>query len=179
MSIKLREVLGSAGGSTPCRQYTIDPADANALFIGSPVKLEAGLVQPVVAADNEESEFIGYVIGLFSDTGFPVPTIPGTTAGTVIVADSPNQLIAIKLAAGSNLDEADIGKQYNFDFTIAGNAETGVNNVRLDDTAAAGAGDFHQVRLVGKSDSATWGENELEVIVTPSLHKYNSTPSAL
>ena len=152
----------SLDGSTcsPAREYSVDVANATAIFVGDPVRQEA---DGNVTAAGAGGDAIGAVTGVKGDyDNLSRRHLPATTVGTVFVIDDPQALFLIQEDdGGTALTSAARGGLTDF-IATAGDPTSGISRYELDqDAVAAASGTVRLIGLVEKpgnnyGDNAEW-----------------------
>ena len=145
--------------------YEVDSSAGN-ILIFDPVTMEAdGKVVAATAGSNQK--LLGTALG-YHATG---------SAGTIVVADHPDQLFVIQDDGDSaTITEADVGR--NADFVSTDTANALVSAIELD-TSTLNTTATLQLRVLGKVgvDSDTqneWGDN-VKLIVKINYHQLDNT----
>ena len=137
----------------------VDASNSVAIFINHPVKEETdGNVAGMSAASDD---YIGVVVGILDTDGKSVNTLAASTAGTVLVAYSPEAEFEIQFdSAGSEPTAAAIGDCADLVFTHSGSTDSGLSGVELSETLA-GDGNSAQFRILELIDRQgnEWGHN--------------------
>jgi hypothetical protein len=129
----------SGGGNV----YSVDPANATAIFVGDPVKLAGtgqtinGMIYQDVVQAATGDVMTGVVVAVLPDTRDSVIYRAASTQRLVLVADDPGILFEIQeVGTGTAFTVNDLGLNANF-VVSAGNATTGISGVELDNSTEA------------------------------------------
>lgn len=161
-------------GSTaiPANPYTVDASNSVAIFLGSPIIREAdGNVAPYAVTTG--GVLLGACVGIADDYGdLTRKYLPGSTAGTIMVADSPDQLFTIQEDdGGTALTKAAEGANCDLLYTV-GSTTTGRSACEIDRSQVTNA--TAQLRLMRKvdRDDNDYGDHcEWEVMINEHVYK--------
>jgi len=149
------------------REYSVDAANAAAIFPGDFVKLEADGNVTVAAAGNV---LLGVCVSVKVDpTNLERRYLPASTAGTILVADSPDTVFEIQESGG--IAAADIGLNADI-LATGGSASTGQSAHELNSAATGAAtAQLRILRHVDREDNAVGTNSKLEVFINEHLYK--------
>ena len=159
----VRHLDGSTAIHT--NDYTVDAANATAIFIGDFVKLEN---DGNIAAAAEGGNVLGVCCGIKGDYGdLDRRYLPDSTAGTVMVCDSPDMIYAIQEDdGGTALTSAAIGAQADIETGGGGSTTTSMSRHELDRSTITNAvAQLKLLRLVPRDDNAHGDWAEWEVMI--------------
>lgn len=158
----------------PSNDYLVDASNATAIFIGDFMIAEAdGYVAPYTGTGG--GSLLGVCVGIQGDYGdLSRRYLPASTAGTVMVADSPDQIFAIQEDnAGSALTVAARGANCDV-LATAGSTTTSMSAHEIDrSTVTSATAQLRLMRLVPRDDNAYGDSAEWEVIINE--HAYKAT----
>lgn len=167
--------------------YTIASGYAANIFQNQPVRIapatSGGQTEGTIVAAATGEAFIGSFQGVEftdSDGRYRVSNkwTASTSATTITAYVTIDPAIVYEVQTNANVTTADIGKQYDFANTTAGNSTTGLSTAALDVASAASNA---SVRLIGLSnavqDDAT--DAYLTVEVQISEHQFVADKAAI
>lgn len=168
------EPIGSVGGEAGLQSYSVDSANAKAIFRKDPITLEAdGNVTQSAAGDG--TAVAAVAMGFLDSNGITLKYLPALTAGTVLGIPVKNQTFATQSATGVTYAATDVNATADF-VVNAGSTLTGESRFEL---GAAGAG--NQVRILGLAsvDGQTneWGSDNVRVEVAFVEDAYSNNTS--
>lgn len=138
----------NGGGNTNFQPYTVDSANATAIFQGDPITLEAdGNVKPSAAGDGVS---VAAVAHTFKDSdGNSIKFLPALTGGTIGGLPVKGQVFSIQSDSGTVVNATDINATVDF---VAGTGDqtTGRSRYELD---SSNIGTGQQLRMLGKVES--------------------------
>lgn len=166
--------------SGAARLYSTATGDADAIYVGDPVKL-SGTSQTIngrVYADVDQAAtgdvIVGVVVGVVPDTRDSLVYRAASTQRLVWVADDPNLLFEIQeVSGGTALTANDIGLNANF-VVAAGSTVTGKSGVELNNATEATTNtlDLKIIGLVSREDNEV-GEHA-KWLVRINRHQYSN-----
>jgi hypothetical protein len=167
--------------------YTIATGYAVNIFQNQPVRIApstgGGQTEGTIVAAATGEAFIGTFQGVEftdSDGRYRVSNkwTASTSATTITAYVTSDPAIVYEVQTNANVVAADIGKQFNFANTTAGNTVTGLSSAALDVSSAAANA---SVRLVGLSDAVedTATDAFLTVNVQISEHQFVADVAAI
>jgi hypothetical protein len=137
---KLVDTLDS-GNVTGFQEYTVDSANATAIFKGDPITLEAdGGVKPSAAGDGVLVAAVA--MGFKNSAGQSISYLPATTAGTITGIPVRGKLFVVQASTGVALTQAAINATADF-VTGTGDTTTGVSKYELNSTIGG-----NQLRII-------------------------------
>jgi len=154
----LKPVGGMYGGAYTgaVRLYSTATGDADAIFIGDPVKLSGtsqtinGVVYPDVDQAATGDVIVGVVVGVLPVTADSLRYRAASTQRLLMVCDDPNALFEIQeVSGGTALTANDIGLNANF-AVGSGNTTTGLSGVELNNATEATTNTL-DLKIVGLS----------------------------
>jgi|SRR5208337_1068354 len=167
-------IRNQVGGEIRMTEY---PAGGT-IYQGDLVKLSGGLV--VVAAAGDE-QLLGVALNYTTATPTQagnydpyMPTVPGTTAGTVLVADDPKTVFGIELSQtnGGVFAANDIGEMADI-IAGSGNTLTHLSGYVLDANTLGGdlvtAAQLRVLSLITTPDNFYGDKAKIEVIIVEHL----------
>lgn len=173
--------LSGAPYNGAANSYFIDASDAQAVYIGSLVKLDGtnnadgvpGVTAVSLAAGNV---MVGVVVGIDPVTGVSSPNLnqtyrPASTAMHVFVADDPNLLFEVQ-ADGDVADNA-VGYNAPLIALTSGSTTTGLSAIELDASSIGTSAtlDVQIVRGVNRADNDMTAANQ-KFLVRLNNHQF-------
>lgn len=167
--------------------YTIASGYAANIFQNQPVRIapatSGGQTEGTIVAAATGEAFIGSFQGVEftdSDGRYRVSNkwTASTSATTITAYVTVDPMIVYQVQTNANVTVTDIGKQYDFANTTAGNSTTGLSTAALDVASAAANA---SVRLVGLSDAVQDNADDayLTVEVQISEHQFVADKAAI
>jgi hypothetical protein len=167
--------------------YTIATGYAVNIFQNQPVRIApstgGGQTEGTIVAAATGEAFIGTFQGVEftdSDGRYRVSNkwTASLSATTITAYVTTDPAIVYQVQTNANVTTADIGKQYDFDDTLVGNATTGLSSASLDVASAAANA---SVRLIGLSDAVQDDVTDafLTVEVQISEHQFVADKAAI
>jgi hypothetical protein len=172
--------VGRKGGpfTGQVTEYSVAAGYGTALFVGDPVKL-SGTASAAGLAEVEQSaagnNIVGVIVGVKVDEADQATVHPGysaaSTAGTVMVADDPNQVFEVQEDGSIGL----VGVGLTCDHTIAaGSTTTGASGAELDSSDAGTGNGWKIIGFSKRADNEPASTNA-KILVIPVEHEYNAT----
>lgn len=175
----LRPIFHPSGSVRSTAVYSgIPSAYGTAIYMGQPVKLVAGAVQPAAAADAFQGSFDGVEFTDSTGRRRVLPNWPASqaTAGT---PNDPNiawiyrdPAIEYEVQASGTVAQTSVGAQADFGSASSGSSVTGYSQATLDITTLA-TGSNNQLRVLDVApyvDNA-WGDAYTILRVNISQHQ--------
>ena len=162
-AIPVRHLNG--GTAIQSNPYTVDAANATAIFLNDFVKLEA---DGNITAAAEGGNVLGVCVGIADDYGdLTRRYLPDSTAGTVMVTDDPDMIYAIQEDdAGTALTSAAIGALVDIETGGGGSTTTSMSSHEIDRSTVTNAvAQLRLLRLVPREDNAHGDWAEWEVMI--------------
>ena len=161
-------------GSTAIQSnpYTVDAANATAIFLGDFVKLEN---DGNITAGSEGGLLLGVCVGIADDYGdLTRRYLPDSTAGTVMVTDDPDMIYAIQEDDGGTALTAEaIGENCDVETGAGGSTTTSLSSHEIDrSTSSSAIAQLRLLRLVPREDNAHGDWAEWEVYINE--HQFRS-----
>lgn len=162
--------MSNGSSNIPVNKYDVDATNATAIFVGDFVKLEAdGNVAPAAAGNR----ILGVCVGVMDDyDDLSRRYLPATTAGKILVADSPDTVFEVQEDdGGTALTSAARGALVDI-VAGAGSATTSISAHELDqDSVDTTSG---QLRLLSITDveNNDYGDNA-DWLVLINEHEFN------
>jgi len=133
------------------RAYYVPVGNTTALYVGDPVIIagdgDAFGTPTCVIATATTGRITGVVVGFRPSAPFPLPYLPASTAGYVLVADDPDLLFEVQEdGVGGSLAATNIGNNISL-IAGAGSTSTGNSGWMIDSSTAATTNTL-QMRIV-------------------------------
>lgn len=172
--------LGGAPYNGACNPYAVDSSNATAIFVGDFIIREAdGNVAPYTGSSGGNLLGVCVAVGTNATTYMDPDNpsrryLPASTAGTVLVADSPDIVFEVQEDdGGTALVAGDAGANCDV-LATAGSTSTGQSAHEIDrSTVVTSAAQLRLLRLVDRSDNAHGDFAKWEVLINE--HVYRST----
>lgn len=172
--------LGGAPYNGACNPYAVDASNATAIFVGDFIIREAdGNVAPYTGSSGGDLLGVCVAVGsnetLYMDPANPNRRyLPASTAGTVLVADSPDIVFEVQEDNdGTALVAGDAGANCDV-LATAGSTSTGQSAHEIDrSTVVTSTAQLRLMRLVDREDNEHGDFAKWEVLINE--HVYRST----
>lgn len=171
------EWVDNLGGDAQFQEYTVDVANATAIFKGDPITLEAdGAIKASAAGDGVS---VAAIAMSFKDstTGRSASFLPATTAGTIRAIPVKSQIFIVQSDSGTNVAASDVNATADF-VTGTGDSTTGVSKYELD---ASNIGTGQQLRIIGKARKVgqenEFGDEHVDLLVSFVENAYEDNTS--
>lgn len=170
--------IGGAPYNGACTPYSVDASNATAIFVGDFIIREAdGNVAPYTGSGGGDLLGVCVAVGANS-TLYMDPSnldrryLPASTAGTVLVADSPDIVFECQEdPAGTALVAGDAGSNCDV-LATAGSTVTGQSAHEIDrSTVVATTAQLRLIRLIDRADNAHGDYAKWEVLINEHVYK--------